>query len=131
MTNIEVEFTKQADEFLDLARSELNIGPGEDVRPLTQSIPRPLPGVMIRDFRQLSREERDAIRDAYFGHDGVAYFIVLNADEKPSLSHPLFHLAEQMKAELHLEHPLTHPLENHPNIVAKFGSDDTVKVFDF
>jgi hypothetical protein len=131
MTKIEEEFTRQADEFLELARRELGVRLGEDITPLTRSLPRPLPAVMVRDFRQLSREERDAIRDAYFSKDGVAYFIVLNPNEKGSLPHHLFHLAEQMAADLHLEHPLTHPLENHPDIVAMFGGDSTVKVFDF
>lgn len=128
---VDLEFVKQADEFLELARQELRLRSDADVRRLRRVPPRPLAAVIIGDYKRLSAGERSALKSAYYGPDGVAYFIVLNPDEKTELPHPLFHLAEQLASDLPLRFPLRHPLEDHPDIVAKFGGDHTVKVFDF
>jgi hypothetical protein len=131
MTETERQFTRQSERFLDLALASERFESIKTAPPLSLTAARQIEATTVRDFRKLSQNERGSIRDSYFGSDGVAYFIVLNAEVASLASHPLFDLSAQLRDELHLRYPLQHPLEKHTDIVQKFGDDGTVKVFDF
>ncbi len=132
MTKVETEFVAQADQFLQLVLRSFGFRSVSEANPLNRSRPRPIAPLLVQDFRHLSPDERNAIHQGYFGPDGVAYFIALNADTAPTHSHPLFDLAAQLKDDLNLHYPLPHPLEQHPDVLNRFGRvDGTVKVFDF
>jgi hypothetical protein len=86
--------------------------------------------VVIKDFRALAELEKQDIIQRFRSEFGIAYFIVLNSDEPSAYGHPLLEIAEQLKAELNLSYPLPHPLEQHRDMIARFGQDGTLKVYE-
>lgn len=119
----ELRFLAQAGEFAERARQDsTSLAPHDEVRPLRAT--------PVRDFRELSAEERRSIVEAY-RRDGAATFVVLNPDEKPSQSHPLFDIVRQLEPDLPLQFPLIHPLESHPGTIQRFGGNDgTLKIYN-
>src|SRR5947207_1099459 len=60
--------------------------------------PFPLQPVFLQDYRNISLEEQQQIREDYFSDRGVAYFIALNPNERDNSSlHPLFQITDQLK----------------------------------
>jgi hypothetical protein len=89
----------------------------------------PLDPVVIDNCDALNAAEKAAIVARYNSSHGVAYFVIANSPlSRPE--HPLLRIADQLRQELDLRHPLVHPLENHPDLVSRFGSDGTLKVCD-
>jgi hypothetical protein len=103
----------------------------DEVPDLTQRLARPLPPVFVSDFRDLSSDEKAALVAQYRGELGVAHYIVLNPESKPSASHPLLEIARQLEDALPLRHPVTHPMEGHREAVSRFGpADGTLKIYN-
>jgi hypothetical protein len=125
-------FAEQSDAFIQKmldasGKSDLN----SIVIPSSQK-PFPLQPLIIRDYRAISSAEKHEIQKDYFSDRGVAYFIVLNPNEKAVPSeHPILQIANQLKEDLNLNYPLDHPLEGHHDAVERFGPPDgTVKIYD-
>lgn len=92
---------------------------------------RALSPIIIEDYRNLSELNKADITKAYLSSNGVAYFIVQNPDISSAYSHPLFAIVSQLEKTVPVAFPLPHPLEGHPDSVARFGpSDGTVKIYD-
>jgi hypothetical protein len=127
----EKEFVRQSEQFTELALSECGAGSLADLAPAADAPAHDLRPVVVEDYQRLTESHRAALRDAYRSQWGVAYFIVTNPDVPPRGVHPLFDITEQLADDLHLVHPLPHPLEGHPEAVRRFGpADGTVKIYD-
>lgn len=127
----EQAFVEQSEQFTELALSECGAGTLADLAPVADVPAHDLRPVVVEDYRHLTESQRAALCDAYRSQWGVAYFIVTNPCVPPRGAHPLFDITEQLADDLHLVHPLSHPLEGHPEAVSRFGpADGTVKIYD-
>jgi hypothetical protein len=127
----EQKFVHQSEQFTELALSACGVGSLPDLASVADAPAHCLHPVVVEDYQNLTEGHRAALRDAYHSEWGVAYFIVTNPDVPPRGSHPLFDITEQLAEDLHLVHPLPHPLEGHPEAVNRFGpADGTVKIYD-
>jgi hypothetical protein len=87
--------------------------------------------VLIEDYRNVSKQAKTALANAYWGEHGVAHFLVLNPTDKGVRSHPLLELAQQLSDVIPLKHPVDHPMEGHREAVSRFGPPDgTLKIYD-
>jgi Taurine catabolism dioxygenase TauD, TfdA family len=124
-----VHFLYQSDKFIKSCLAELGLSSLESLTPLCR-FAIALEPVVIKDFRALTELEKADIVRQFRSEFGVAYFIVLNCDEGSPHGHPLIQIAEQLKVELNLHYPLVHPLEQHADMISRFGQDGTLKVYD-
>lgn len=128
----ERNFISQSEEFIVAALKEF--GAKGDLAALPRIAERlafPLQPVLIDDFRAITADQRRTIADAYHGQNGVAYCVVLNPTDRPTHSHPLLDMAAALAGDLPLKYPLTHPMEDHPEAVSRFGpGDGTLKIYD-
>jgi hypothetical protein len=100
------------------------------VPPLADELSALVPPVIIQDFHNVTTEEKERLSQSFHGRYGVAYFLVMNPDEKAQLGHPLIDLSKQLSDTLPLSYPIAHPAEEEPLAVASFGPPDgTLKVF--
>ena len=108
-----------------LRKESLSTVPDVSDRPTSALEP-----VIVDDYKELTEANRRAIIDSYHSRHGVAYLVVRNADQRCE-RHPLFVIADQLRTDLHLDHPLTHPLEGHSEAISRFGAPDgTVKIYN-
>ena len=127
----EQRFTGQSDLFLKAALAEGRASRLEDLPMVSERVAVALDPVVISDYQRISGAECAALRRAYDGELGVAYFVVQNPEIQPRAAHPLFDMVEQLKHDLPLAYPLPHPLEGHHEAQARFGEPDgTVKIYD-
>lgn len=127
----EEKFVSQSDEFVERALAEFECAQLSDVAPVSRRLAVALRPILIQDYRNLSPDDRSAIANAYNGELGVAYCIVLNADEAPNSTHPLLDISAAIAPDLGLHNPLAHPMEGHPEAVSRFGPPDgTLKIYD-
>jgi len=130
LTKKELDFMAQSEVFLELFLKERGFSSLSEVEPITSRLPFALEPVVIQDFRTLTATEHSQIVDSYHQW-GVAHLIVLNPDDQPHSTHPMLDICEQLKDDLHLHYPLQHPLEGHPEAVARFGPrDGTAKFYN-
>jgi hypothetical protein len=126
----ERRFVEQNEIFVEKVLKDYALSDPGSWQLLTSRKPLPIQPVLLNDYRNLTSEERQQIREAYFSVQGVAYYIALNPSQ-PSTKHPLLEIANQLKDDLNLHYPLTHPLEGHPDTLSRFGpADETVKIYD-
>ena len=127
----ELDFISQSEVFLKSALQEYGVAQLEDLPMVSERPPSPLMPILISDFRKISIDERATIRREYESEYGVAHLVVRNPKAKTNSTHPLFDIVNQLKKDLALDYPLRHPLEGHPEAVARFGEPDgTVKIYD-
>jgi hypothetical protein len=130
LSKVESAFLDYADEFLDLLLRDRGINTTDEFRQVTSRLPFPVQPTIVEDYRTLSLDEKSAIVHSY-SKLGVAHLIVGNHSDSPTHPHPLFVICDQLKEELSLHYPLLHPLEGHPEAVARFGpGDGTVKIYN-
>ncbi|MDH6260008.1 TauD/TfdA family dioxygenase [Bradyrhizobium sp. BR13661] len=131
LTREEIEFLKQRELFVPAALDSLGWDSLDEVPELTRQLTYPLRPTLIRDYRNLAKEEIAAIASSFYGLPGVAHYIVLNPDAESSTSHPLLEIAKQLEDVLPLKHPVEHPMEKHQEAIARFGEPDgTLKIYD-
>jgi Taurine catabolism dioxygenase TauD, TfdA family len=70
---------------------------------------RPLEPVIVDDVMELSRAERQAIHDQYYSQYGIATFVAKRTPGRDD--QPLLALTEQLKDDIDLYYPITHPKE--------------------
>lgn len=89
----------------------------------------PIEPVVVNDHAEnMSVVERNRIIQDYH-NNGYVYVISLNHDKKSE--HPIFGLVDNLKEDLKLYYPYSHPAEGHPEAVRRFGEDDkTFKIYD-
>lgn len=127
----ELAFVQQKDVFVAKALQMLGAKVLDELPNPTERLPMPLPPVLIDDYRVLTDQSKSAISEAYWGECGVVHFIVLNPDAPGNHSHPLLEIAEQLSKVLPVQFPVDHPMEGHPEAVARFGPPDgTLKIYD-
>jgi hypothetical protein len=121
----ERQFIEQSQDFLRLARKEA------DGRTRHLNRAHALRPTLIRDSACMTSEECKSLMH-HFQEFGVSYFVALHPPPKSSLRrHPLFDIAEQLSPSINFSFPLQHPLESHPETMARYGSSDqTVKVYN-
>jgi hypothetical protein len=130
MTTVESAFQASAERFLALTLASRSVDKVEQLRERASAPAYAIPPVIVEDYRSLSVEEIAKIAASYH-HSGIAHLIVKNAADRPIQCHPLFDLCQQLADEMHLLHPLTHPLEGHPEAEKRFGTTDhTVKIYN-
>lgn len=130
LTKKELDFMSQSDIFLELFLKERGFSSLSEVEPIASRFPFPLEPVLVNDFRHLQDSERAQIVEQY-QRWGVAHLMVMNPEDQPIGTHPLLDVCEQLKEELHFHYPLEHPLEGHPEAIARFGpSDGTAKFYN-
>lgn len=129
--SVEARFLEQADEFVELALKELGYdSPAEAVKALEEP-PIPMTPVIIDDFLQLSAAERSAIREAFYGPFGTAYYIVRNHETAPVLGHMLLDISEQLVDEIPVRYPLDHEKDGKKRRIERLGTDHgIVEVYD-
>lgn len=90
----------------------------------------PIEPIVVNDHAEnMTQAEKDAIVQAYH-RDGCVYVISLNHAKNP-LQHPIFSMVDNVKEDLKLYYPYTHPAEGHPEAVRRFGKNDkTFKIYD-
>lgn len=125
-----VRFQAQSSVFIRSYLQEAGLSDLDSLAPCLMRRPVALEPVAIKNFRKLAATEKDDIVHQFRSEFGAAYFIVENCDEPAPYGHPLLDIAEQLKDELNLAHPLPHPLEQHPDMIARFGRDGTLKVHE-
>jgi hypothetical protein len=131
LTSDEQAFVEQKEIFLAKALEMLSIGSLDEVSDHTMRLPISLPPILIEDYRVLTAIEMSEIERAYWGEHGVAHFIVLNPDASGTKSHPMLRVAEQLSDLVPLRFPVDHPMEGHPEAVARFGPPDgTLKIYN-
>lgn len=124
-------FLGQRELFVQTALKALRHGDLNAVADVASRNPYPLSPIILPDYRRLTHDQVADIARDYHGPDGVAHFIVLNPSAPGTYSHPIFELAEQLRHVLPLSSPVDHPMEGHPEAVARFGpSDGTLKIYD-
>jgi hypothetical protein len=127
----EAAFLEQRHLFVAAVLADLGYPSLQDVPDFTQRLASPLEPVVIADYRSLEATEIAALAAAYRGEYGVAHFIVLNPDVRGQRSHPLLEITDQLQGVLPLANPVPHPMEGHPEAVARFGPPDgTLKIYD-
>jgi hypothetical protein len=127
----ESAFQCQKDDFVRRALELLGYESLNDVPDVTVRKPIALLPVPINDYRHISEQEAHEIARSFFGHPGVAHFLVLNPDEPSTFSHPVLAIANQLSSKLPLKYPVDHPMEGHPEAVKRFGAPDgTLKIYD-
>jgi hypothetical protein len=126
-----ITFRAHSELFIELVLKHHNLNSVDAAPSLCAHPAYALRPVIIDDYRALSAQNKADLSAGYNSIYGVATFIVRNADEKPSQSHPLFDLVSQLDGVLPVAYPLTHPLEGHPEAVRRFGPPDgTVKIYN-
>jgi hypothetical protein len=124
-------FVQQKETFLTMALQMLGVRTLDELSDPTERLPQPLPPVIIDDYHSLTNDAKSALRSAYWGEHGMAYFIVLNPDAHSTMCHPMLEIADQLSDLLPLRFPVDHPMEGHPEAVARFGAPDgTLKIYD-
>src|SRR5256885_926158 len=124
-------FLEQSVFFLEKILSSFNAENLSSVGRITSRKPIPIQPIIIEDYRNITPDKRQSLREAYYSEQGVAHYIVLNPSAPTNFKHPLFDITSQLADDLHLYYPLTHPLEGHSAAIARFGpSDGTVKIYN-
>jgi hypothetical protein len=131
MSEKERLFISQGTVFVDTCLSMYGVRSVDDLSSIVTRPPVPLEPVIIKDFRDISEEERTRIGSQFYSEFAVAYFIVLNPEAKPVRAHALLDIAAQLADTLNTHHPILHPLEAHAEALKRFGAPDgTVKIYD-
>ena len=131
ITQDEIEFMKQRELFVPAALRDLGWTTLEEVPNFTAFLANPIRPTLIQDCRALLSSEIESIRSSFYGLSGVAHYIVLNPDCQGKASHPLLEIANQLSDVLPLKYPVEHPMEKHPEAIARFGAPDgTLKIYD-
>lgn len=126
----ERNFTSQSERFINMLLSMYGLGSLDEFVDMTKRPAVPITPILIKDYRNLTGEERLELRRQFNSEFGVASFIVLNPDAKPFGTHPLLDICHQLADDLHLHFPIKHPLEEYPDALERFGpSDGTVKIY--
>lgn len=125
-------FAEQRDLFIEKVLNLFEIKSLSSLTPISSRNPHPLQPHLIGDYHNITLEQRRSLREDYFSEMGVAYYLVLNPHEETApTKHPIFEIADQLRDDLNLHNPLSHPLEGHDEAVARFGPQDgTVKVYN-
>jgi Taurine catabolism dioxygenase TauD, TfdA family len=101
----------------------------ENLGSLMDALPVPLAPLVLGDCQSLTTSELHALRAAFFGRHGVAYFVVTKPLSAQG-SHPLLDIASQLSDEIPTKYPVSHPGEDDSEAVSIVGkSDGTLKVF--
>lgn len=128
LTRDEQVFTSSRVRFLEAVRAQY----GEDHEALSSDLQcpaRPMRPVIIGDPRALTTEEREELREAFYGPAGVAAFHLL--DTTRDGHHPLLDLAGQCADILPTRWAVDHPMEGHAEAQARFGAPDgTLKIYN-
>ncbi len=131
ITRAELEFIEQRNLFVPAALRGLGWNTLDDVSDFTRELTTPLRPTLIQDYRALSTDEVESIRSSFYGLPSVAHYVVMNPDTQGSASHPLLEIARQLSDVLPLKYPVEHPMEKHPEALARFGAPDgTLKIYD-
>ena len=126
----EIKFISQSEVFVEKALKGLGLSSLKDIDMKSRKA-KPLVPTIIRDFRNLTSEEKDSIVQAYYSNDAAASFIILNAREHPVDKHPILNIAKQLCPRIPLCYPIDHPMEGHPEAISRFGQPDgTLKLYD-
>jgi hypothetical protein len=127
----EKQFVSQSDEFVERALREVGVARLSAVPSVSTRLALALSPIIVKDYRNLTVDTRQAMASAYHGEFGVAYCIVLNPHDPPKTTHPLLDLSAALTDDFGLQHPLTHPMEGHAEAVSRFGAPDgTLKIYD-
>lgn len=132
LSALDERFLDFAEEYLEILLRERGHSSVDAFADIESRPPFAVPPVVIANFKSISRVEIDRIISDY-KRLGVAHFVVANHDERASAgyAHQLFEICAQLREELNLGSPLTHPLEGHPEAVTRFGAaDGTAKIYD-
>lgn len=130
VTDGERKFIEQSDSFLERLLRERGYDDLSDVENITDRLTFPLPPTILGDFSRISPTEKIILLDSYKKY-GVTYFVNTNPDDVNIEHHPVFSLVNQLKDAINLNFPIVHPLENHKEVLERFGKfDQTVKIYD-
>jgi hypothetical protein len=125
---LEERFTEQCDEYVRLASA---IYPGTDrdtVEGVFATEAQPLVPTVLSS-PSVTDKQRDALA-AQFERQGVAYFLLTEGGPHDD-RHPLLSLAAQLSPALPVTYAIDHPMEQHPEAIARFGTPDgTLKIYD-
>lgn len=127
----EEQFVEQRFEFLNRAQQLYPDAPST-LEDLMTRPPRPLEPVMVADVAALTDEEVIQIQESYEGGYGVAYVAPWSAKASTQgARHPLLAFADRLAERSAIGMPVDHPMEGHPEAVARFGMPDgTLKLYN-
>lgn len=131
VSDVELAFTAQCDEFVELARQRYPDAP-TSIDTVFGTPARVLRPLFIEDVEHLSPAERDELVSSFTSGVGVTHVVPKKwAPPLPGARHPLLALGEQLAAATDFGYEVQHPLEGHPEAVARFGPPDgTLKQYD-
>lgn len=128
---VESQFLDQADEFIESALKDLGYASLSEAAAAMDEPPVPLNPVVIEDFRDISPEQLRAIRDAFYGPFGTAYYIIRNHERESRLSHQLLDISEQLTDYIPVKYPLDHEKDTNKRVIERLGvPHGVVPVFD-
>jgi len=118
-----------AHKFVKASLPSVGVSQLEELGPVTDELPASLVPLILGDYRTLTMYELHALRAAFFGRHGVAYFVVTEQPRAPG-PHPLLDIAIQISDQIPTKYPVSHPGEDDPEAVSIVGRPDgTLKVF--
>lgn len=125
----EEKFTEQRFEFLALARERYSGMPALDE--LMSRPPQPLGAVVVCDVGELTEREVSEVAAELATGFGVVHVVPLTVHPPSAYDrHPLLRLAERLSTRSPIGIPIHHPMEGHPDAVARFGPPDgTLKIY--
>src|SRR5258708_39234894 len=134
ISSSEQTFLSQSTLFLDLMLRDLGFSKLEDLPFHGRSKVQAVDPIPIQDYANLSDRELTAVQEAYYSPVGVAALLPttpLLPDRIQAARHPVHDIAEQLANVIPSKYGLEHPLENHSEVLNRFGAaDGTVKVYN-
>lgn len=126
LTEAEHEFIEQAQEFEGLARDAYD---GDQLSGPDRCSP--LTPIVVDSLSDLDEASERAIMDA-LSNTGVVHVVPESFERHPvNGRHPMLALTERLAARGAVGVPIDHPMESHPEALARFGDPDgTLKIYD-
>jgi hypothetical protein len=125
------QFIAQKNEYLELAREEFPDHADRVLEDVFEQPPTPLEPVPIEDPGAITSAERDLLLAGFLGAQGVAHFAVTGPLPTGGDRHFSLDLAAALSSVMPTAFPVDHPMEGHPEAVARFGKPDgTLKIYD-
>lgn len=126
----EDQFVEQRFEFLDRSRQMYPDAP-HALEDLMTRPPRPLEAILTAEITSLSDDDADLVHNALRTGFGVASIVPWSPPARRETRHPLLALADSLTQRAAIGVPVDHPMEGHPEAVARFGPPDgTLKIYD-
>jgi hypothetical protein len=130
-TEAEAGFVEQRFEFLDIVRTRYPTYP-LTIHEILEQTTRPVQSTLVDRLNGLTTAEAEEIAELMGNGLGVVH-IVPRTFEFPERGqeHPLLAFAERLRQITPIGSPIEHPMEAHPDALARFGQrDGTLKIYD-